>query len=209
MKEVDKVITKVITGGKMTEEKQEFIEDLQEKNLAKNSALRKNTNGLNTDWNVYSQREIKAMSGETYSFTPDRPMEYEKFKTLPKKIQLEYLQGIVDKYTVGYRAVSMMFCISPQALYQVFKKLGVKGISGQATKENIDIFLSEFCSIDTQWDVEDYSAYNESVYKERSDIVISAPPIGITPEITGALHKVLADFLPVGSKVSINIEIVV
>ena len=82
----------------------------QKKQLARNSKHRKGTvlgpKGCRLPHEYLTKKEREALNGELYSINLNKPLSWERFKTLTPSLQEEYLQHIMDRFGIGLSSIS-------------------------------------------------------------------------------------------------------
>lgn len=128
----------------MKDETYVFYEDVKEKAVTARSSRAKPNRSVGKGWN-YTQKELDAMAGEVQTYRLNRPMGYAELGRLPRDIQRQYLQNIVDTYRVNASAVGRMLGYTGRgSVHTLFKRLGVRQAEN-ASRENERRFLKEFC----------------------------------------------------------------
>lgn len=95
------------------------------KNIA-NSARRRKIGSkskschLSTDYMTHKQ--WKERCGSIMSYNIGKPMKWDEFCRLPKDLKEEYIEALIEKYSVNIRYLSDMFGISPATLSRLVKK---------------------------------------------------------------------------------------
>ena len=155
------------------------------------------------------------MSGTVYSYKKNSPMSYDYFKALPKHLQKEYLQHIVDTYNVGSSAIAYMFGLDKSFLSLTFRKLGVEKSTRRTSNASRDKFYEEFlgCSIQPR-----VVPKTDETVEDVSNIKFTAaiPVVTDYTEITGysytgpldidLITTKLREKFTSGTKISIHIE---
>ena len=95
------------------------------KNIA-NSARRRKIGSkskschLSTDYMTH--KEWKERCGSIMSYNIGKPMNWNEFCRLPKDLKEEYINTLIEKYSVNIRYLSDMFGVSPATLSRLVKK---------------------------------------------------------------------------------------
>lgn len=84
----------------MRDEEYLFKEDVREKAITARSA-KKRISHSGCRLPQYTAKEMREMSGPTYTLNLKKRITYAEFKALPEGLQKSYVQNIVDKYRVG------------------------------------------------------------------------------------------------------------
>lgn len=143
------------------------------------------------------------MCGETKVYQMGLPMTAEALRKWPEDIQRQYLQGIVDTYAVGPKAIGQMLgYTSSGSAYMLFKRLEVKyGL--RPTKESVDRFFTEFCKrdpaeVDTQ----------PTAKVETPEMLITNLRLNLEgPFSSQAVAVALSRLIPEGHTCTISIEV--
>ncbi len=115
-------------------------ENLQKKRLARNAFARKGTTGrkgCTLPHEYLNKKGREALNGELTTLELNRPISWERFKTLKPDLQKEYLQHQIDRFSVGLATISRdLFgkgatCL-PQHLYN--HNIIVQGQNGRTPK---------------------------------------------------------------------------
>lgn len=73
-----------------------------------------------------TKKEREAMNGEVTTYTMNRPITKAELYRWPTEIQLEYLQGLVDKFHPEQAYLSEMLGTSKPVVCNMLKTLGIK-----------------------------------------------------------------------------------
>lgn len=105
-----------------------FRQDCREKKITAHSANKKvRHTGCRLPSDFMTQREKKALNGEVCIMNIRKPMTYKYFKTLPKDLQQEFLDWIVNTFGVSQKDVCKeMLSVAPPNLHIYIKKVGLK-----------------------------------------------------------------------------------
>jgi hypothetical protein len=77
-----------------------------------------------------TQKEWKKMNGPVVSYNMNKPVSWKEFKLWPDDIQREYLQLLMEKYSVGTPELSKMFGVSDKQMQDRRKKIGLAAKRG-------------------------------------------------------------------------------
>ena len=89
----------------MRDEEYLFKEDVREKAITARSA-KKRPRHSGCRLPQYTAKEMREMSGPTYTLNLKKRITYAEFKALPEGLQKSYVQNIIDKYRVGPSALA-------------------------------------------------------------------------------------------------------
>ena len=89
----------------MRDEEYLFKEDVREKAITARSA-KKRPRHSGCRLPQYTAKEMREMSGPTYTLNLKKRITYAEFKALPEGLQKSYVQNIVDKYRIGPSALA-------------------------------------------------------------------------------------------------------
>ncbi|MFR0872508.1 MAG: hypothetical protein ACLSG5_14620 [Oscillospiraceae bacterium] len=89
----------------MRDEEYLFKEDVREKAITARSA-KKRPRHSGCRLPQYTAKEMREMSGPTYTLNLKKRITYAEFKTLPEGLQKSYVQNIIDKYRVDPSALA-------------------------------------------------------------------------------------------------------
>lgn len=109
----------------MKDEEYIFREDVREKAITARSA-KKRSRRSGSRFPHYTEKEVRAMSGPTYTVKMGKPMSYEAFKALPESLQKDYIKDILSKYNVGTGAIAEVFGIAGTTCTTKLHKLGFR-----------------------------------------------------------------------------------
>lgn len=114
----------------MTDEKYCFVEDLRARKAEKTGAAHRKIGSKSKKCSLPSdfltEKQKRELSGECMSYDLTKVYSWQDFKALPKHIQQEYIQRLVDKYGVGVRTISQtLFGLSFAGLNAHFKREGI------------------------------------------------------------------------------------
>ena len=128
----------------MKDEKYVFFEDVKEKAItARSSKKRPRRSGCRLP--QYTAKEMREMSGPTYTINLKRRITYTEFKTLPESLQKDYVQNIVDKYGVGPSALAELMGANAGAVGVYLSKRGFSFKRGfQPKKEDLERFREDY-----------------------------------------------------------------
>lgn len=128
----------------MKDEKYVFFEDVKEKAImARRSKKRPRRSGCRLP--QYTAKEMREMSGPTYTINLKRRISYTEFKALPESLQKDYVQNIVDKYGVGPSALAELMGANAGAVGVYLSKRGFSFKRGfQPKKEDLERFREDY-----------------------------------------------------------------
>ena len=128
----------------MKDEKYVFFEDVKEKAItARSSRKRPRRSGCRLP--QYTAKEMREMSGPTYTINLKRRITYTEFKALPESLQKDYVQNIVDKYGVGPSALAELMGANAGAVGVYLNKRGFSFKRGfQPKKEDLERFREDY-----------------------------------------------------------------
>lgn len=128
----------------MKDEKYVFFEDVKEKAItARSSKKRPRRSGFRLP--QYTAKEMREMSGPTYTINLKRRISYTEFKALPESLQKDYVQNIVDKYGVGPSALAELMGANAGAVGVYLSKRGFSFKRGfQPKKEDLERFREDY-----------------------------------------------------------------
>ena len=128
----------------MRDEKYAFFEDVKEKAItARSSKKRPRRSGCRLP--QYTAKEMREMSGPTYTINLKRRISYTEFKALPESLQKDYVQNIVDKYGVGPSALAELMGANAGAVGVYLSKRGFSFKRGfQPKKEDLERFREDY-----------------------------------------------------------------
>ena len=128
----------------MKDEKYVFFEDVKEKAItARSSKKRPRRSGCHLP--QYTAKEMREMSGPTYTINLKRRITYTEFKALPESLQKDYVQNIVDKYGVGPSALAELMGANAGAVGVYLSKRGFSFKRGfQPKKEDLERFREDY-----------------------------------------------------------------
>ncbi len=100
----------------MTDEKYIYHKDIAEKKrTARGSFNRLSRTGksrMKTPSDYLPKKERNKMNGEVKSYNLNAPMSWAEFRAMPKDIQAEYINGLIEKYSPTQTAVAKMLGVS-------------------------------------------------------------------------------------------------
>lgn len=128
----------------MRDDKYVFFEDVKEKAItARSSKKRPRRSGCRLP--QYTAKEMREMSGPTYTINLKRRISYTEFKALPESLQKDYVQNIVDKYGVGPSALAELMGANAGAVGVYLSKRGFSFKRGfQPKKEDLERFREDY-----------------------------------------------------------------
>ncbi len=139
----------------MRDEEYLFKEDVREKAITARSA-KKRPRHSGCRLPQYTAKEMREMSGPTYTLNLKKRITYAEFKALPEGLQKSYVQNIVDKYRVGPSALAELMGANAGAVGVYLSKRGFSfkrgfqptkdyGISANAPTKKITLENFSFC----------------------------------------------------------------
>lgn len=81
--------------------------------------------------------------GEPVTYTMNKPVSWEEFSTYPKRIQKEYLEGLIGKYATTATDLAKMFNVTPPTISKLCgnEEIGIRFSAGKRmNKEQRDAF---------------------------------------------------------------------
>lgn len=107
----------------MTDEKYLFIQDSKDKKNVARSASKKNRTGKGpvkfpSDYLTRKQKE--ALNGEMVTYSMNKRVDWGTFRSWPHDIQQEYVDGLVNKYGIGFSNLVDVFSAKYQTVYAYF-----------------------------------------------------------------------------------------
>lgn len=128
----------------MKDEKYVFFEDVKEKSItARSSKKRPRHSGCRLP--QYTAKEMREMSGPTYTLNLKKAIPYAEFKALPEDLQKEYIKNIVDRYRVGPTAIAELMGASPGTLGVYLNERGFSFKRGfRPAKEDLARFREDY-----------------------------------------------------------------
>lgn len=173
----------------MKDEKYVFFEDVKEKSItARSSKKRPRHSGCRLP--QYTAKEMREMSGPTYTLNLKKAIPYAEFKALPEDLQKEYIKNIVDRYRVGPTAIAELMGASPGTLGVYLNERGFSFKRGfRPAKEDLARFREDY----------GISAPTKKITLERVSFCFSGP---FDPS---AFVKQLKLFIPEGQAVRVSV----
>lgn len=128
----------------MRDEEYLFKEDVREKAITARSAkMRPRHSGCRLP--QYTAKEMREMSGPTYTLNLKKRITYAEFKALPEGLQKSYVQNIIDKYRVGPSALAELMGANAGAVGVYLSKRGFSFKRGfQPTKDDLERFREDY-----------------------------------------------------------------
>lgn len=124
-------------------------EVLQRKRLAGQARYKKNGSKskkcpLTTD-NMTRKQWIERC-GDVMSFQIGKPMKWVEFCSLPKDLKEEYINNLIEKYSINAKILSAMFGVAPVTIYRMVDKemLNVEFAKGRRMSEEQKIAFDMF-----------------------------------------------------------------
>lgn len=128
----------------MRDEEYLFKEDVREKAITARSA-KKRISHSGCRLPQYTAKEMREMSGPTYTLNLKKRITYAEFKALPEGLQKSYVQNIVDKYRVGPSALAELMGANAGAVGVYLSKRGFSFKRGfQPTKDDLERFREDY-----------------------------------------------------------------
>ena len=128
----------------MRDEEYLFKEDVREKAITARSA-KKRPRHSGCRLPQYTAKEMREMSGPTYTLNLKKRITYAEFKALPEGLQKSYVQNIVDKYRVGPSALAELMGANAGAVGVYLSKRGFSFKRGfQPTKDDLERFREDY-----------------------------------------------------------------
>lgn len=122
----------------MRDEEYLFKEDVREKAITAWSA-KKRPRHSGCRLPQYTAKEMREMSGPTYTLNLKKRITYAEFKALPEGLQKSYVQNIIDKYHVGPSALAELMGANAGAVGVYLSKRGFSFKRGfQPTKDDLE-----------------------------------------------------------------------
>jgi hypothetical protein len=128
----------------MTDEKNEYFDEVKEKSIVARSAKAY----AQKPKHRYTKKELNAMNGPTHSVNPKKYIPYEAFKALPDSLKKTYLESVITTWHIGAAAIARMWGITAGTVSPMLKRLGVKASSTRTNKAGTDRFFAEFVNAD-------------------------------------------------------------
>ena len=93
----------------------------------------------------YTAKEMREMSGPTYTLNLKKRITYAEFKALPEGLQKSYVQNIIDRYHVGPSALAELMGANAGAVGVYLSKRGFSFKRGfQPTKDDLERFREDY-----------------------------------------------------------------
>lgn len=111
----------------MTDETYTFISDVKQRGSIARSGGRKGKSrrGCSLPSDNLTTKEKRQMNGDMVSISMDRPMSYEKFQTLSREVQKEYIQNMTDNYCGTTARIADLFKIPESQVKKIRQDLGI------------------------------------------------------------------------------------
>lgn len=127
----------------MSDEQYELMQDTRDKKITARSAHNKRTHcgkggAVRFPSDNLTKKEREAMNGECKSYRMNDPMSWNEFKELPDDLKVCYIKALRQKYNVPDRCLAEMFGIGNNAVYHMFKKLGLGKGAGKGAHHDWD-----------------------------------------------------------------------
>jgi len=138
----------------MTDERYVFNQDVAERSKMKTGAFHKKNGSKSKRCTLPSDHltpaQKKKLSGPCFSINMNEPLhDWKKFRSLPKTMQVNYINGLVNNYGARQRDIADMFGVKPGTFSQYccakFKSetLFKKGGTGKTMDERFLDFLTK------------------------------------------------------------------
>lgn len=180
----------------MKEETRIFYEDVQEKAKTARSAHNRPRRGKSRTKD-YTAKEVRNMSGPTYTINLNKPIAYRDFKALPENLQKEYVQNLIAKYDAGPTEIARVMGANMKTCSALLHRLGFTFAKGhrQAVEKKAQMRAA-------------YETTEVTPAKKMALQNISLAFSGVYDP--GAFAKQLSAFLPKGQelRVSLVVEVV-
>ena len=118
-----------------------------------------------------TKKELRAMNGPVEEFNLNKPMSWEKFKTIPDDLKITYIKSLRDKFGIPNNAIAEMFGIHAATLCGYLKCLGLgvgKHAGGSVRNWDKDGF-AKWCGKEAEENVEVETVALES--KPEAEVV--------------------------------------
>lgn len=106
-----------------------FRESVKEKkgmvNGARHTKGKVKRNGTPRDLDV-SAKEYKQRCGQVEKFSINMPMNIDRYNELPKDLQKEYLERLINTFSMNKAIIAKMLGVSPASVTTIMKIAGVK-----------------------------------------------------------------------------------
>lgn len=118
------------------------------KNIARSASRRKcgsKSKKCNLPTDHMTDRQWKERCGDVMSYQIGKPLSWAEFRKLPKDLKEEYMNSLIDKYSVNAKSFAKMFGVSVATIFREVKNenLSVKFMKGRHTNEDaFDKFLN-------------------------------------------------------------------
>lgn len=111
----------------MTDETYTFISDVKVKGSIARSGGRKGKSrrGCSLPSDILTSKEKRKMNGDVVSISMDRPMSYQKFQTLSKEVQKDYIQNLIDNYCGTTSRIAELFKIPESQVKKLRQDLNI------------------------------------------------------------------------------------
>lgn len=182
----------------MKDEELLFYEDVKEKSVTARSAHKRPSRG-GCRIRQYTKKELRELSGEVKTYQLNAPITAVALRKMPKDIQRQYFQNIVDTYNVGPNAVGQMLGYSSTGTaYTLFKRLGIK-YRLRPSNEDVERFFTEFCK---------RPPIQESAIPELGAMATSSFSLCLSGKYSAeSVLVALGANIPTGQSCKINIEV--
>ena len=179
----------------LPDEQYEFIKDSREKKITARSASKQRTHAgkggsVKFPSDYLTRKELKAMNGPVTEYNLSKPMSWDKFKSIPRDAQIEYIKGIRERFDgCTDTAIGEMFGVSSRTVSLYVKDLGLALGRGAGGSRKWDKDTFHRWAFPTQY-------LNEGK-EEKSEDTNEETPVENTPETSVE---------PVGEDITIAIE---
>ena len=154
----------------MTEERYAFVSDIRERKgmargaYAKVSGAKSKKCTLPSDF--LTEKERKKLNGECNAWNLDHFYTFESFKEMPLRIQAEYINHIIDKWSVSIAVIAVeLFGKSTNYLYEYGKKNNITWHKQAKTSKSLTL------------------AFISAVRASREDSEPSKPEVEVEPPV--------------------------
>lgn len=136
----------------MDDARYSFVSDVKErKNIARSARNKKcgsKTKYVGLPHDKMTRKQWEKKNTDIYTFNMSKPSTWLEFKSVPKDIQVEYINNLIEKYGVTTGAIARMMGVSGQTVRNYFSSIGEDSIISthrRMTREQqngFDSFLS-------------------------------------------------------------------
>lgn len=182
----------------MTDEEYLYRQDVKEKAIIARSSRNSRSarrRGCRTSTDNMTRKEWEKMNGPVHTVNLGQAMTWEEFRAMPKNLQQQYAQHILDHYAVGPYAIARMFGVSGAYCGTYLHELGIKFSGKRAAQAETERFLKDYGK--------PAADKKNSLEVERISLTFSG---AFSPE---AIAARLAGLFPEGQNATITIEVAV